>query len=289
MIAQPDAWRKTRERKNLIFKGLCFFAAAVASLLLVTLLFFILRDGLGRLNWDFITSFPSRRAARAGIYASMIGTLWIVGLTALFAIPVGISAAIYLEEIAPKNRFTRFIEVNIANLAGVPSIIYGLLGLAVFVRFFGFNRSILAASLTMTLLVLPTVIITCQEALRAVPRSLREGSLALGSTPWQTILRQTLPSAIPGIMTGMILSISRAIGETAPLIAVGAVVFVQTAPKGPSDTFTALPIQIFDWSSRPQAAFHENAAAGIIVLLAVLFAMNLLAILTRNWARKRLS
>jgi len=278
------AWRKTKER---IFYFVCFFATVVGVFVLAVLLYRIWRDGAGRLSMEFLQNFPSRFAQRAGIKSALYGTIWVIGLTGLIAVPIGVAAAVYLEEFAKKTRLTAFIQTNIANLAGVPSIVYGLLGLALFVRWLALGRSVLAGALTMSLLILPTVIIATQEALRAVPNSLREASFGLGATPWQTIRNQVLPAAFSGIMTGVILSISRAMGETAPLITIGALTYVAFVPQGPRDGFTVLPIQIFNWSSRPQAAFHEAAAAAIIVLLAVLLLMNSVAIVLRHRQRKR--
>ena len=240
-------------------------------------------DGLGRLSWQFVTSFPSRRPETAGIYAAFIGSIFVIGLTALIATPVGVGAALYLEEYAGRGRWSRLVEINIANLAGVPSIIYGVLGLALFVRAVGFGRSVLAGAATLALLVLPVVILSTREALRAVPPSLREGSYALGATRWQTIRHQVLPVALPGMLTGLILALSRAIGETAPLIMIGALTYVPFAPDGIWSPFTVLPIQIFNWVSRPQVEFLRNAAAGIIVLLGLLLLMNGLA----AWIRDR--
>lgn len=280
--------RRRRRLKDQAFRYFCLAAACLGVLLLVILLYGVGRDGIGRLSWDFVNSFPSRLASRAGIKAALFGSLWIIGLTALIAVPVGIAAAIYLEELARPTRLNRFIQLNIANLAGVPSIVYGLLGLAVFVRALALERSVISGALTMSLLILPMVIIVTQEAIRAVPKSLREGSLALGATQWQTVRRQVLPVAGPGIMTGIILSISRAMGESAPLITIGALTYVAFVPSGPTDGFTALPIQIFNWASRPQASFHEVASAGIIVLLAVLLSLNAVAIILRNRFEKRL-
>jgi phosphate transport system permease protein len=210
-------------------------------------------------------------------------------LTAVFAFPIGVGAAIYLEEYAGKSWFSRVVEVNISNLAGVPSIIYGLLGLELFVRAMGFDRSLLSGALTMALLVLPIIIISSREALRTVPRSIREASFALGADRWQTIWHQVLPLALPGILTGSILAFSRAIGEAAPLITIGALTYVAFLPDGLFAPFTALPIQIFNWVSRPQAGFHANAAAAILVLLAVLLLMNALAVLLRQRYQKRLN
>lgn len=265
--------------------GLLVMLLALAAL--AALLVDIGRDGLGRLSWQFLTSYPSRRASEAGILPALVGSIYVIGLTALIAVPLGVGAAIYLEEYGTQSRLARLIEINIANLAGVPSIIYGLLGLGLFVRFFGMGRSVLAGASTLALLVLPTVIISTREALRAVPKSLREGSYALGATKWQTIQFQVLPAALPGVLTGLILSLSRAIGETAPLITIGALTYVPFLPDGLWSPFTVLPIQIFNWVSRPQAAFAENAAAGILVLLVLLLAMNAVAIVVRDRFQRR--
>jgi phosphate transport system permease protein len=253
---------------------------ALASL--GVLLYDIFSDGWGRLSWQFLTSFPSRRAADAGVYPALVGTLYVIVVTTVLALPVGLGAAIYLEEYGTHGWFSRLVEINIANLAGVPSIIYGLLGLGLFVRALGFGRSVLAGAATLALLVLPIVILATREALRTVPPSIREASYALGATKWQTIQRQVLPSALPGILTGLILALSRAIGETAPLITIGALTYVPFAPDGLWSPFTVLPIQIFNWLSRPQAAFAENASAGIIILLGVLILMNAVAIVMRD-------
>jgi phosphate transport system permease protein len=273
-------WEKT-------FGIVCLSAAIIGVLLLILLVFGVARDGIGRVGWDFINSFPSRFANKAGIKAAIFGTLWIIGITTLVAVPIGIMAGIYLEELAKPNKINRFIQLNISNLAGVPSIIYGLLGLAIFVRLLGLDRSVIAGALTMSLLILPMIIIVTQESLRAVPRSLREGSLALGATQWQTVAKQVLPAGIAGVLTGVILAISRAIGETAPLITIGALTFVSFVPSGPFDGFTALPIQIYNWSSRPQPEFHTAASAGIIVLLVILLSINSVAIILRNKYSKR--
>lgn len=238
--------------------------------------------GVPRLSIEFLTSLPSRFAERAGAKPAIFGTLWVISVTTLFAVPVGIGAAIYLEEFGKRGRLAALIEVTISNLAGVPSIIYGLLGLAVFVRMFAMGRSVLAGGLTLGLLVLPIVVLSGREALRAVPPSLREAALAVGATTWQAVWRQVLPPALPGIMTGVILAVSRAIGETAPLITMGALTYVTFIPNSLLDRFTALPIQIYNWTSRPQQAFQSTAAAGIVVLLAILLTMNLAAILIRN-------
>lgn len=272
----------TRKATAVGFAMLCMAATGMSIAVLAVLLVGVAQDGIGRVSLDFINSFPSRHPEEAGIKAAFWGTLWMMGFTALFAIPTGVGAAVYLEEYAPKSWFTRIIQINIANLAGVPSIVYGILGLTLFVRAMSLERSVLAGSLTMALLVLPIVIIASQEALRAVPGSIREGAYALGASRWQVTFHQVLPVALPGILTGIILALSRAVGETAPLIMIGALLFVPFTPAGPLDYFTVLPIQIFNWSARPQAEFQENAAAGIIVLLAVLLTMNAFAIILRN-------
>jgi phosphate transport system permease protein len=264
-------------------------AMTLALTALGALLFDILHDGAGRLSWAFLTSVPSRRADQAGVLTALVGSVYVITLSALIAVPFGIGAAIHLEEYGQRGRLSRIIEINIANLAGVPSIIYGLLGLGLFVRFMAMGPSVLAGACTLGLLVLPVVIISTREALRAVPQSLREGSYALGATKWQTIWHQVLPSAFPGILTGLILALSRAIGETAPLITIGALTYIPFLPSDVFSPFTVLPIQIFNWVSRPQADFAENAAAGIIVLLALLLVMNSVAIVLRDRFQQRVS
>jgi phosphate transport system permease protein len=270
-----------------VAEALLRMAAMVGIAALVLLLAVVTRDGFHRLSWDFITSFPSRFPEQAGIRAALLGSMWVMVLTTVIAVPLGIGAAIYLEEFAPRNWLTRIIETNINNLAGVPSIVYGLLGLALFVRAMELGRSILAGALTLALVVLPILIISAREGLRTVPPSIREAAMALGATRWQTVWHQVLPAALAPMMTGVILALSRAIGETAPLITIGALLFVPFDPRGPLDSFTVLPIQIFNWVSRPQPAFHEAAAAGIIVLLTVLLSMNAIAIAIRYWAERR--
>jgi phosphate transport system permease protein len=265
--------------------GLLAMLLALAAL--GALLYDVVHDGFGRLSWGFLTSYPSRRPEQAGILAALVGSIYVISITAAIAVPLGIGAAIYLEEYGGRGRLSRIIETNISNLAGVPSIIYGLLGLGLFVRLMEMGRSVLAGASTLALLVLPVVIISTREALRAVPKSLREGSYALGATRWQTIQRQVLPAAFPGILTGLILALSRAIGETAPLITIGALTYVPFLPTDIWSPFTVLPIQIFNWVSRPQAAFAENAAAGIIVLLGLLLAMNAVAIVLRDRFQRR--
>jgi phosphate transport system permease protein len=267
---------------DVALQSVAIIVVVLALIALGALLYDVFSDGWRVLSWQFLTSFPSRRPAESGIYPALVGTFYLVGLTTILALPIGVAAAIYLEEYGKGNRLARIIELNIANLAGVPSIIYGLLGLGLFVRTLGFGRSVLAGAATMALLVLPIVILSTREALRTVPMSMREGSYALGATKWQTIWHQVLPSAMPGVFTGLILALSRAMGETAPLITVGALAYVPFAPDSIWSPFTVLPIQIFDWISRPQVAFAENAAAGIIVLLAMLLAMNSVAIILRD-------
>ncbi len=289
-LSKTAEWRHRLLRRHIVgaVAAVLLRVAAVAGIAaLVLLLVVVARDGLDRLSWDFITSYPSRFASRAGIRSALLGSLWVLELTAAFAVPVGIGAAIYLEEFAPRNWLTRIIETNINNLAGVPSIVYGLLGLALFVRAMELGRSVLAGALTLSLVVLPIVIVSAREGLRTVPPSIREASLALGATRWQTVWHQVLPAALAPMMTGVILALSRAIGETAPLITIGALLFVPFDPHGPLDSFTVLPIQIFNWVSRPQPAFHQAAAAGIIVLLAVLLGMNAIAIAIRYWSERR--
>ena len=276
--------RRWRSRlADLVLHGLGLGATLIGLLVLAILLADILLDGLGRLSWDFLTGLPSRRAESAGIFPALAGTVWVIAVTTVLAVPIGIGAAVYLEEYGDRGWWARLIEINIANLAGVPSVIYGLLALGLFVRTLGFGRSVLAGAATLALLVLPVVILASREALRAVPPSLREGSYALGATRWQTVWHQVLPVALPGMLTGTILALSRAIGETAPLLAIGALTYVPFAPDGIRSPFTVLPIQVFNWMSRPQEAFLENAAAGIMVLLVLLLGMNGFA----AWLRDR--
>jgi phosphate transport system permease protein len=267
--------------------GLLAMVLALAAL--ATLVVDILMDGVGRLSWAFITSVPSRRAEDAGILTALVGSVYVIALSAAIAVPFGVGAAIHLEEYGGRGRLSRIIEINIANLAGVPSIIYGLLGLGLFVRTMAMGPSVLAGACTLGLLVLPVVIISTREALRAVPQSIREASYALGATKWQTIWLQVLPAAFPGILTGLILAVSRAVGETAPLITIGALTYIPFLPSDVYSPFTVLPIQIFNWVSRPQAAFAENAAAGIVVLLGLLLAINAVAIVLRDRFRQRIS
>lgn len=277
-----------RQRKSRMFALMCAAITWSSVLLLVVLVIQVCISGISWLDWQFISSFPSRFPERAGIKSALVGTLWLIALVALISIPVAVSTALYLEEFAGKGKLSKLIEVNISNLAGVPSIVYGILGLAIFVRFFALERSLISGALTMSLLILPIIIIASREAIMAVPKSIRYAAYSLGATKWQTTWAHVLPAAFPGIMTGVILALSRAIGETAPLIMIGALTFVAFLPEGPMDSFTALPIQIYNWVSRPQAEFHELAAAGIIVLLLVLMLMNATAIYIRSKTERRL-
>ncbi|MFP4298898.1 MAG: phosphate ABC transporter permease PstA [Spirulinaceae cyanobacterium] len=278
-----------RYKFDKIFAAIALICAWAGLVVLAWLLVDVFIDGASRLNWNFISSFPSRRPDRAGLLSALVGTIWLIGIVALVAFPVGVGAGIFLEEFVKASFFANLIEVNISNLAGVPSIIYGLLGLAAFVRWLEpltGGRSIIAGGLTLGLLVLPIVIVSTREALRAVPDSTRLAGFAIGATRWQVVRDNVLPPAFPGILTGTILALSRAIGETAPLITIGALTFIAFLPRGPRDSFTALPIQIYNWVSRPQQEFHSLAAGGIIVLLVVLLTMNSVAVILRNTLQK---
>ncbi|MDP2683273.1 MAG: phosphate ABC transporter permease PstA [Deltaproteobacteria bacterium] len=277
------------------------FATSISLIFLLALLLDILADGMGRLGWQFLANYPSRKPEEAGILSAWVGTVWIMVLTGGIAFPLGVSAAIYLEEYSRKNWLTDIIEINIANLAGVPSIIYGLLGLGLFVRFLNMERSVIAGAMTLAILVLPIVILSTREAIKSIPPSIREASYALGASKWQTIRNQVLPSAMPGILTGVILAMSRAVGETAPLITMGALTYIAFLPASPIssdfpyisfqglfDAFTVLPIQIFNWVSRPQKGFAIDAAAAIIVLLVITFVMNAFAIYLRQKYQKKI-
>ncbi|SVA31324.1 uncharacterized protein METZ01_LOCUS84178, partial [marine metagenome] len=262
--------------------GLFLLSVCVGIVGLLALLYEVLTTGLPWLNWQFLTDYPSRHPEEAGLFSALMGTVWLMAMTAIFTVPVGVGAAIYLEEYAPRNLFTRIIEINVANLAGVPSIVYGLLGLALFVTWFELGRSILAGSMTLSLLVLPIVILASREAIRAVPDSYRQAAYAMGADQWQVIKGVVLPSALPGILTGTILAMSRAIGEAAPVLAISALVYLTFIPSHPMERFTVLPIQIYNWVSRPQDEFRGLAAAGIIVLLVILLSMNAIAVFLRN-------
>jgi phosphate transport system permease protein len=274
--------RKSRELTGKLILGLCLFSIGISILGLIMILGDAVKDGLPYFDLQFITSFPSRFPEKAGILAALAGSIWIVTLTALFSFPLGVSAAIYLEEYAEHNRINRLINLNIANLAGVPSIVYGILGLGLFVDGLRLGRSVLAGALTMTLLILPVIIISSREAIRSIPREYREGAYALGATKWEVTRDIVFPQAFPSILTGTILALSRAIGEAAPMVAIAALVYVRFVPSGPWDRFTVMPIQIFNWVNLPQAEFRGLAAAGILVLLVVLLSMNFVAVYIRN-------
>lgn len=278
---------KPRLSKNSISKWIFFALTMFVLLILGVLLYRIFSQGLGYLDLQFLQSLPSRKPENAGVYAALIGTIWLMAVVAPVSLLLGVGTAIYLEEYAKDNAITNFIKVNISNLAGVPSIVFGLLGLTIFVRALALGTSVLAAGLTMSLLVLPVIIVASQEAIRAVPNQLREASFGLGATKWQTIVRIVLPAAIPGILTGGILALSRAIGETAPLVVLGMPLFLAFLPKTFLDSMTVLPLQIYNWTGRPQVEFHALAAAGIIVLLVMLIIMNSIAVLIRNKFQKR--
>ena len=254
---------------------------------LLVLLIQVLLQALPWVSWHFLTDYPSRFPEIAGMRSAIFGSIWIMGLTFIFTVPVGVGAAIYLEEYAPKNWFTRIIEINISNLAGVPSIVYGLLGLALFVEILQMGRIIVAGALTMSLLVMPIVIIASREAIKAVPQTYREASYGLGATKFQTVKEIVVPHATPGIMTGTILAMSRAIGEAAPMVAISALVYITFTPSSPLDQFTVMPIQIFNWVADPRPGFRGLAAAGIIILLVILLTMNAVAIYVRNKTQKR--
>jgi len=276
-----------KKQADLLFQILSLATLIIALAALGALVYDIFVDGGSRLSLSFLMNTGSRNAEEAGVYHALMGSIWVIALTGLLALPIGVAAAIYLEEYGTRSRLARFIELNIANLAAVPSIIYGLLGLGLFVRLMGMGQSVMAGAATLALLALPVVILSTREALRTVPSSIREGSYALGATKWQTIWNQVLPMALPGVLTGLILALSRAIGETAPLITIGALTYIPFAPDSVWSKFTVLPIQIFNWVSRPQAAFKANAAAGILVLLALLLSMNAIAIIVRDRFQRR--
>lgn len=306
--AQYDPRLARRRTTGTLFGGVCLLFTLSAMATLFLLLGAVVAQGWNVLSATFFTNFPSALdPSSAGLKSAIWGTAWIIVLTALFSVPTGVGAAIYLEEYAPQNWFTRFIRLNIANLAGVPSIVYGILGLALFVRWLEFDRSVLSGALTMSLLILPVVIIASREAISAVPNTIRQAAYALGATRWQTIRHHVLPAALPGILTGMILSLSRAIGETAPLIMIGAGTYIAFTPGGsfwdeyaqtPAgflswlkaglfDQFTAMPLQIYNWAAQPQPEFHRLAAGGIVVLLAILLTMNAAAVVIRAWQQSK--
>ncbi|HVO72071.1 MAG TPA: phosphate ABC transporter permease PstA, partial [Aggregatilineaceae bacterium] len=289
------------KRWDLIFAAIGLLSLSIGALTFMALVIDMAVDGAPRLSWDFFTNFPSRRPAQAGILSAWVGSTLVMLVTAIAAIPVGVAGAVYLEEYSPRNWFTAVIEVNITNLAGVPSIVYGLLALGLFVYALGFGQSILSAGLTLALLILPVVIVATREAIRSIPSMIREASYAVGSTKWQTTWDHVLPYALPGIMTGVIIGMARAIGETAPIITIGALTFIAFLPPAAVTAqfpflsfewlmapFTVMPIQMFNWTSRPEAAFHQNAAAAGLVLLLMTLSMNALAIYIRYRLRKRI-
>ncbi|HLO91214.1 MAG TPA: phosphate ABC transporter permease PstA [Lentimicrobium sp.] len=278
---------KKNRLKDSIFKYYGIFSTFVGLIMLAVFIIIIFQTGIERLSLNFLTSLPSRFPEKAGIYSALMGTAWMLVLTVIFSVTLGVSAGIYLEEYARKGLLSRLLEINIANLVGIPSVIYGILGLAVFNRYLGLGGSLLTGSLTLSLLIIPIIIVTTRESLKAVPKTIREAAYALGATKWQTIWKQQLPAASGSIVTGIILAIARAIGEAAPLIVVGALVYVPFAPQSPLDDYTVLPIQIFNWTSRPQVEFQTNASAGIIVLLFITFLLNGISIYLRNrWQKK---
>jgi phosphate transport system permease protein len=299
--AQIRALIRTHKRWDRLFALIGLLAMMVGVLTLVALFTEMVVDGLPRLNAEFFTSFPSRRAGQAGILSAWVGSILVMIVTALFAVPVGIAGAVYLEEYAKKNWLTDIIEINISNLAGVPSIVYGLLALGLFVYTFGFGQSILSAGLTLALLILPIVIVATREALRSIPRHIREAAYGCGASQWQVVSHHLLPYGMPGILTGVIIGLSRAIGETAPIITIGALTFIAFLPPVPFSgdppaglfdwlfsPFTVMPIQIFNWTSRPDPAFHQNAAAASLVLVVMTLGMNGLAIWLRYRLRKNI-
>lgn len=287
-IVVPDEKQiSKRISKNKVARGVFFIATLFGMVVLATLIIRIVTQGIGYLDFDYLTNYASRRPKDAGIKAAIMGTVWVMSITIPVSLILGVSTSIYLEEYAPKNKFTRFIELNIANLAGVPSVVFGLLGLTVFVRFLQMGRSILAGGFTMSLLILPVIVVASKEAIRSIPQEQYEAAYAMGATKWQIIRTVVIPAATPGILTGAILSLSRGVGETASLLMIGAMTFIAYVPESVLDGFTVLPIQIFNWASRPQPEFQSVAAAGSIVLLLILIIMNSLAILIRNKYSKR--
>ena len=291
-----------RKRWDLIFSLLGILSLMVGILTFVTLFVDMIVDGVPRLSWDFLTSFPSRKADQAGILSAWVGSTLVMVVTAATAVPLGVAAGVYLEEYAPRNWMTDLIEINVTNLAGVPSIIYGLLALGLFVYQFGFGQSVLSAGLTLGLLILPIVIVATREAIRSIPGAIREGAMALGASKWQTTADHILPYSVPGIMTGVIIGMARAIGETAPVITIGALTFIAFLPEAPVKAeppfvsfewlfsgFTVMPIQMFNWTSRPDVAFHHNAAAAGVILVAMTLSMNALAIYIRYRLRKNIT
>ncbi len=301
---EQEAIRSTiarNKRSDRIFLACALLALALGLLTLTALIADLAMDGLSKISWDFLSSFPSRFAERAGIFSAWVGTISVMVVTALVAVPLGVAAGLYLEEYAPRNKLTSFIEITISNLAGVPSIVFGLMALGLFVYKFQLGQTVATAGLTLALLILPIVIVTTREAIRSIPLHIREAAYALGATKWQVVKDHVLPYSFGGILTGVIIALSRAIGETAPLITIGALAFIAFLPTPPiqsdfpfvsfqwlQDPFTVMPIQMFNWVSRPQEAFHENAAAAGVVLIGMTLAMNAVAIFIRNYFRRRI-
>jgi phosphate transport system permease protein len=279
--SESARYRRRRALLSQAFALLCLCATALCVLVLFVLLWGVFSRGLPWLSWGLLTNYPSRFPERAGILPALVGSMWLIGLTALFSVPIGVGAAVYLEEYASASRWRSLVQLNIANLAGVPSIVYGILGLGLFVRALALEESLWAGALTLTLVILPIVILAAQESLRAVPNSIRHASYALGATRWQTVRHQVVPAALPGILTGVILAISRALGEAAPIVVVGAATFMTFVPTNPTDEYSALPMQIFYWAGHANREFHDVAAAAIIVLLTVLILMNATAVYLR--------
>lgn len=286
--SQSSARKTYRLARDNVFAALFAGSVVIGVLVLAWLLIEVFIDSIGWLDWQFLSSYSSRHPVEAGVLAPIAGTFWVIILTAVMTVPVGIATAVYLEEFAPANRVTRLIQLNISNLAGVPSVVYGLLGLAIFVQYlFDGQRSLLAGALTLSLLVMPIVIIASQEAIRAVPPSYRDAAYAMGATRWQVVKMVVLPQAIPSIMSGIILAMSRAIGETAPILVVSSLVFITYVPTSPFDRFTVLPLQIVTWVSQPQDDFRHIAAAAIVILLVMLLTMNAAAIYIRAKFQRR--
>ncbi|CDQ18007.1 phosphate ABC transporter permease PstA [Halobacillus karajensis] len=292
MLGQKERHIKKRMEGRVIINRLMMVlfgvATAIGLIFLVLLFYRVLTQGIGYLNWDYLSNFPAPYPEEAGIYAGLIGSIMLMVIVAIFSVMVGVGSAIYLEEYAPKNRMTEFIRINIQNLAGVPSIVFGLLGLTFFVYLFSFGYTLIAGGLTMALLILPVIIVAAQEAVRSVPAEMKEASYGMGATKWQMISRVILPAAVPGILTGTIIALSRAIGETAPLIIVGAAAAIYTLPESLLAKYTVMPIQIYNWTSRPAEEWQFVAGAGIIVLLVVLLLMNSIAVWIRNKYQHRL-
>lgn len=289
LINQETVEKKMTSRLiiNNVQRAILLMATLFGLVVLGILIYRIVTQGVGYITPEFFMNFASRFPEKAGIKAAIVGTLWIMAVTAPVSFILGVGTAIYLEEYAPKNKFTKLIQINISNLAGVPSIVFGLLGLTIFVRLLEMGRSVLAGGYTLSLLILPVIVVAAQEAIRSVPQELRDASFAMGATKWQTIRRVVLPAAVPGILTGSILAFSRAIGETAPLIMIGALTFIAFLPENVYSGFTVMPIQIYNWVSRPQAEFQELAASGILVLLVMLIILNSIAVIIRNKFQKR--